>query len=418
MKKNDKDIQEKINDFIGQTQAKLLDFIQDSYNKNLKINYSYRVDNVEKWKKSIEQKIKEEFNRLIQVLKENIKEDNISIKQTENNNNKRLIKIETQSSLCNFTSKDIQNENKEITRNFQNKVFDYMNDPNEKIENETISLFLKEVARISRIAYNEGKKLLKKMKEKYGQKKHFEDNEISRKEISSWIKLLEKEKGKKEYENIIGKVKLFGNSKNDDEQKYLTKLFYDLTIMYFHCDLAFPLVSIDFKKEEKFNSDKMIDFINTGNDRKVNFIILPSLFSNGNFLENGKSWVFTYRKDTFKFEDSIMKSLNQLITTEKEKIKEKEKEDDFITQKNDDLDVQVSFQNKNGVKFAIINSNINIFEKKDCFILLYLINKKNNQINTLKINKNIVKIDISQEIKKIEIIKILYSSEKIKILSK
>ena len=418
MKKNGKDIQEKINDFIGQTQAKLLDFIQDSYNKNLKINYSYRVDNVEKWKKSIEQKIKEEFNRLIQVLKENIKEDNISIKQTENNNNKRLIKIETQSSLCNFTSKDIQNENKEITRNFQNKVFDYMNDPNEKIENETISLFLKEVARISRIAYNEGKKLLKKMKEKYGQKKHFEDNEISRKEISSWIKLLEKEKGKKEYENIIGKVKLFGNSKNDDEQKYLTKLFYDLTIMYFHCDLAFPLVSIDFKKEEKFNSDKMIDFINTGNDRKVNFIILPSLFSNGNFLENGKSWVFTYRKDTFKFEDSIMKSLNQLITTEKEKIKEKEKEDDFITQKNDDLDVQVSVQNKNGVKFAIINSNINIFEKKDCFILLYLINKKNNQINTLKINKNIVKIDISQEIKKIEIIKILYSSEKIKILSK
>ena len=418
MKKNGKDIQEKINDFIGQTQAKLLDFIQDSYNKNLKINYSYRVDNVEKWKKSIEQKIKEEFNRLIQVLKENIKEDNISIKQTENNNNKRLIKIETQSSLCNFTSKDIQNENKEITRNFQNKVFDYMNDPNEKIENETISLFLKEVARISRIAYNEGKKLLKKMKEKYGQKKHFEDNEISRKEISSWIKLLEKEKGKKEYENIIGKVKLFGNSKNDDEQKYLTKLFYDLTIMYFHCDLAFPLVSIDFKKEEKFNSDKMIDFINTGNDRKVNFIILPSLFSNGNFLENGKSWVFTYRKDTFKFEDSIMKSLNQLITTEKEKIKEKEKEDDFITQKNDDLDVQVSVQNKNGVKFAIINSNINIFEKKDCFILLYLINKKNNQINTLKINKNIVKIDISQEIKKIEIIKILYTSEKIKILSK
>ena len=418
MKKNDKDIQEKINDFIGQTQAKLLDFIQDSYNKNLKINYSYRVDNVEKWKKSIEQKIKEEFNRLIQVLKENIKEDNISIKQTENNNNKRLIKIETQSSLCNFTSKDIQNENKEITRNFQNKVFDYMNDPNEKIENETISLFLKEVARISRIAYNEGKKLLKKMKEKYGQKKHFEDNEISRKEISSWIKLLEKEKGKKEYENIIGKVKLFGNSKNDDEEKYLTKLFYDLTIMYFHCDLAFPLVSIDFKKEEKFNSDKMIDFINTGNDRKVNFIILPSLFSNGNFLENGKSWVFTYRKDTFKFEDSIMKSLNQLITTEKEKIKEKEKEDDFITQKNDDLDVQVSFQNKNGVKFAIINSNINIFEKKDCFILLHLINKKNNQINTLKTKKNIVKIDISQEIKKIEIIKILYTSEKIKILSK
>ena len=45
----------------------------------------------------------------------------------------------------------------------------------------------------------------------------------------------------------------------------------------------------------------MIDFINKGNNRKVNFIILPSLFSNGNYLENGKFWVFINKKDTFKF---------------------------------------------------------------------------------------------------------------------
>ena len=414
MEKNEINIQQKINNFIEQSQINILEFIQNSYDKNLKPNYYYDLNKVENWKKSIEKKIKDETNELILILKEIIKVDNIPIKQKKNNNNnKKLIKIETQSSLSNFTSKDIQNENKEITRNFQNKAFDYMNNPNEKVENETISIFLKEVARISRLAYKEGKKLLKKMKEKYGQKKHFEDNEISRKEISSWIKLLEKEKGKKEYENIIGKVKLFGNSKNDDEQKYLTKLFYDLTIMYFHCDLAFPLVSIDFKKEEKFNSDKMIDFINTGNDRKVNFIILPSLFSNGNYIENGKSWVFTYHKDTFKFEDSIIKSLNQLMSTEKAKNKEKEKEGDFITQKNGDLDVQVSWQIKNGEKYAVINSNMNIFEKKDCLIILYLINKKNNYNNILKVTKNIVKIDISQEIKKFEVLKIIYSSEKI-----
>ena len=48
----------------------------------------------------------------------------------------------------------------------------------------------------------------------------------------------------------------------------------------------------------------MIDFINKGNNRKVNFVILPSLFSNGNYLENGKSWVFTYKKKTFYFSDS------------------------------------------------------------------------------------------------------------------
>ena len=48
----------------------------------------------------------------------------------------------------------------------------------------------------------------------------------------------------------------------------------------------------------------MIDFINKGNNRKVNFGILPSLFSNGNYLENEKSWVFTYKKNTFYFSDS------------------------------------------------------------------------------------------------------------------
>ena len=45
----------------------------------------------------------------------------------------------------------------------------------------------------------------------------------------------------------------------------------------------------------------MIDFINKGNNRKVDFIILPSLVSNGNYLENGKFWVYTYNKDTFRF---------------------------------------------------------------------------------------------------------------------
>ena len=56
--------------------------------------------------------------------------------------------------------------------------------------------------------------------------------------------------------------------------------------MYFHCNISFPLIEISFEKEENFNSDKMIDFINRGKNRKVNFIILPSLISNGNYLEN------------------------------------------------------------------------------------------------------------------------------------
>ena len=99
--------------------------------------------------------------------------------------------------------------------------------------------------------------------------------------------------------------------KENQQKKFLFDLNSKLKIMYLHCELAFPLVEISFEKEEKFNSEKMIDFINRGHNRKVNFVILPSLFSNGNFLQNGKSWVFTYNKNTFRFEESELDALNK-----------------------------------------------------------------------------------------------------------
>jgi len=61
--------------------------------------------------------------------------------------------------------------------------------------------------------------------------------------------------------------------------------------LYFHCELSFPIVDVDFNTEILFNPEKMIGFI----FKKF------SLFSNGNYLENVKSWVFTYIKNAFKF---------------------------------------------------------------------------------------------------------------------
>ena len=66
-------------------------------------------------------------------------------------------------------------------------------------------------------------------------------------------------------------------------------------------------------KKEDFNSEMMIDFINRGKNRKVNFVILPSLFSNGNYIQNGKLWVFTYFKNTFRFGDSIDNCLEEFL---------------------------------------------------------------------------------------------------------
>ena len=93
--------------------------------------------------------------------------------------------------------------------------------------------------------------------------------------------------------------------------------------MYFHCDISFPSVEINFTKKDDFNSEIMIDFINRGKNRKVNFIILPSLFSNGNYLQNGKFWVFTYFKNTFRFENSIDSSLDEYLKEENPKSESK-----------------------------------------------------------------------------------------------
>ena len=282
-----------------------------------------------------------------------------------------------------------------------------MENPNEKIENEDVALFFKEVARISRIAYNEGKLLLKIMEEKYIKSKGGKiliNNEKVRKEFSSWVENFEKEKGRNEYEKIIGNIKIFEKNENIEEQKYLSKLFNDLTLMYFHCNLSFPLVKISFDKEDNFNTDKMIDFINTGKNRKVNLIILPSLFSNGIFLENGKSWVFTYGKNTFKFEDSLIRSLNRLI----------DEENSTSHKKENNLVIKVFQEIKNDKKIITIeDTNNKILGNKEYQIIFRIQNKKNNCFYTKIVNEKIFTIPKDHDIKKYEINKIIFSSSNI-----
>ena len=295
------------NELINQIKINIIYTINNSCFELTK-SIPLKKEDVEQWKNLILSNINKEIDKLIEFIltnKEKAKIDEI--------NNKKENKIENEIELYTFTPKDIQEENKEITRNFQNETYNNIN-VNEKIENENVALFLKDVAKISRISYIEATKIFKIMKQKFCDVKMKKiDNESSGKEFSSWVKIFEKENKTKEYKNILNQVKLFEKDENKKNKQYLLELFYDLTIMYFHCTISFPLVEINFKKEDNFDSDKMIDFINRGKNRKVNFVILPSLFSNGIYLQNGKSWVFTFTKKTFKFEDSIQDNLNKLL---------------------------------------------------------------------------------------------------------
>ena len=366
MNKNENELIKKLNDLIKQIKTNIINNINNSFLEITKNQEPLNANKIEKWKDSILINIATEIDKLF--INENIDKKEYKIKS------KNSIK------LNNFTSKDIQEENKEITRIFQNEAFNYIKD-DEEVENENIAKFLKKVGEISRISYNQGKKLFKIMKNKYLE--NFE------KKFSSWIKNLEENKGNP-YDNILNNVSLFKNEEDKKEQKFLLKLFYDLSIMYFHCNISYPLVEISFKKEKDFNSDNMIDFINRGRDRKVNFVILPSLFSNGNFLQNGKSWVFTFSKDTFKFKDSINESLNKFI------------EPDNLTLKNikNNLPIKIYCKSKNDSTYIIVKTKFEIPKNIEYEFIFYLKNECNNKYMRIRTKKKIFKTKNYCKIKK------------------
>ena len=358
----------KLKDLSNQAKKNIKNSIDNSFASLTMNKQLINKKDIEKWKDNIILTyINNEIDKLINLSLENKEPEKTS---DNNDDNKKEYKLESNSELNMFTPKDIQEENKEITRNFQNEAYNYMN-ANEKVENENVASFLKNVAIISRISFKEHKNLNKEMEEKYlmipGNKKQ-KDDEIYKKEFSQWIKNLEKKEGKRIYDNFLNQLKPFEKEiKDNKEQKYLKQLLYDLIIMYFHCDISFPIVEINFTKKEDFNSEMMIDFINRGKNRKVNFVILPSLFSNGNYIQNGKLWVFTYFKNTFRFGDSIDNCLDELL-------KEKNlKSENLYTMK-------AYYKIEGDEKIINIKTNFGIPKNSNYNFVFYLKNTKKNQV--------------------------------------
>ena len=274
-------------------------------------SHDYNNQNIDEKKKVTNHDINQKNNNQIIFITKPLpgSKHHQSNKQNMQNNYSKLDRksnISQNQGLDFFTSEDIQEENKKITKIFQYEAQYYFYDE-EEIKNENIGKFLIKVANVSRKAYNISNELFKNMFKKFSKIKEEEKNisnlkndEQLTKEFSSWIKQYEKEpKGKKKYENYFNSFKdIFKYPK----EKYLYTLLCQLTKLYFHCEVSFPIVDVDFNSEQIFNDEKMLDLINKGNNRKVNFLILPSLLSNGKYLQNGKSWVFTYKRNTFKFD--------------------------------------------------------------------------------------------------------------------
>ena len=331
--------------------------------------------------------------------------------------------IESKHILNIFTSEDIEKKNLEITKIFQKEAFNRVNDDEEE-ENQGIADFFFRVAKIARIAFLTGKELLfniKKLffeyKESIGKTIIVKREEDFNREFSCWVKEKEEEEEKirkkienkdlenalnlsEKYKKILKKAKEKIDEETDDKtlKDFLSQIFESLALMYFHCYLSFPLVKINFYltsvskisdknqenhaesiSDETFNSEKMIDLINKGKNRKVNFVILPSLISNKNYLKNGKLWVFTYLRNTFKIEKKILESIEQPINS---------LEKSLLSDVNKKLEIIGSCEiNEENEKNIIITKKPDIYEKIDIEFILYLKKEKNKKESFLLITQ-------------------------------
>ncbi len=228
-----------------------------------------------------------------------------------------------------FSSYDIENEYKKLTNEIKNKSRSY-DDKREVPENESTSIFCKNIGIISRLAYNKSNLILKILHEKYKKKeekiKLKLEEDFLRNDFSCWIKLKEKKESNfyKEYFNNYDDLsKNIDLPSNTEETEYLNKTYEKLTILYIHCMLSFPIINIYFKlekfkiKNNDFQPNIMIDWNNKGLNRKVNFIFLPCLISMDAFLDNGQFYVFTYKVEKNE-ETSHFKNLDldSLLTNE------------------------------------------------------------------------------------------------------
>ena len=255
-----------------------------------------------KTKKKIIDKFEKYLNDFESLLSENEIKNSKIIKKEEN--------IEP------FNSYDIETEYKELTLEIKDKLRKYYDNEGER-ENQNVSFFCRNIGIISREAYNQSNLILKNKLEKFKKEKTIKlkrEKDLIRNYFSCWIKLKEENESEFYEEYLNNYDNLFQNKDliyNEEEKKYLIEIYKKLTILYIHCFLSFPIINIYFYKKEQNKNDflpnEMIDCINKGKNRKVNFIFLPCLVSNEMYLSAGEYYVFTYKvgnkKETFHFDN-------------------------------------------------------------------------------------------------------------------
>lgn len=368
---------------ILDSKNKIIYYIDDSFNK---LGYQ-NIPSIYNWKNNIIYYINYIFDgkdRNIENILTNMgvyskipsKEN---LKQEEKKEVNELLLKEKNSKLEVITARDIQNKLFDITREFEKISVNFINDDDD-LENKTLGEYLLDIANISRYSYNESNKFLNILFQEFEKSKKKETILISSADefklrFSQWIK-------NDKNQNII-KAKLEGYLSNKainfikkmKEKNYIIKLFRELLVLFYQCELSFPPINIKYlsEKEKDFNSKAMIDLFDQKiGKKKVNFDFFPSFECKGSFLENGKNWVFTYKEGkTFNFK------VPELVKIEEKKF--------LIPNLKDKLCFEIVEE-----KYLVPKINFELIENLNYEYHFYLQKKKNNSIEIKKSNSPII----------------------------
>ena len=177
-----------------------------------------------------------------------------------------------------------------------------INDEEEETENESLGKFLYKLKGISLNALELANDLKKALFQEFIKNntqfaKLKMDDSGCIIEFSSWTK-----NSLKDEKNFF--KHFCEENKKEDYKEEDFNLYLKLTTIYFKCLLCSDIIEFKHLKNNDidFNSNEMYDLAEVrGNKKKVNFEVLPGLFYNGMFFQNGKIHVFCYTPEkTYK----------------------------------------------------------------------------------------------------------------------
>ena len=250
-------------------------------------------------KKKFQDNEKNNQNITKEEKKKEIKPNKSTKTQKDEENLSKYIKDKKESDKNNYYQvKNLENDYKKLENEIHQLCLDKNGDDDDE-DGSKFEKFLENLKNISEKAFKISEKLKKALYKEFQKNNQTfkslnlkKDNKVDEScinEFSSWCK-----NNLKDEEQFVQDFCQKDNEKNYTKEDF--DLLKKLTKIYLECELCNEYIEYKKCKEEcNFDNKEMFDLAEVrGAKKKVKFCVLPGLFYNGEFFQNGKIHVLAY----------------------------------------------------------------------------------------------------------------------------